>query len=315
MSSKMKILFMGTPDFAVYALKALVESGSYEITVITQPDKPKGRGYTLTPPEVKVYAESVGLTVYQPETLRDESFEKLLGELAPDMIAVAAYGKILPESVINFPKYGCINVHGSLLPEYRGAAPIQRAIIEGKKQTGITIMYMNKGLDTGDMLAKTVIKIEDNDNFESLFDKLASAGAELLLETIPKIVSGDIIPEKQADSLATYAKKIEKSDCLVDFSLPAQSVHDLIRGLSPFPLGYAVKNGVMIKLIASRLSEKTSALPFGSIASVDGALTVVCGDGKCVDITELLTAGKKRMNAVDYLRGNKTAVGDRFDAV
>ncbi len=313
MSGKLKILFMGTPDFAVYALKALVESGDYDISVITQPDKPKGRGYTLTPPEVKVYAESVGLSIYQPETLRGEEFAELLDKLSPDMIVVAAYGKILPENVIDYPKYGCINIHGSLLPEYRGAAPIQRAIIDGKKESGITIMYMNAGLDTGDMLNKTVIQIGENDNFEVLFDKLAEAGAELLLETVPKTVSGEIVPEKQDDSLATYAKKIEKNDCSVDFSLSAQSVHDLIRGLSPFPLGYAVKNGVMIKLITSRLSEKTSDMEAGSIVSVDGALTVVCGDGRCVDLTELLPAGKKRMSAVDYLRGNKTDVGDKFD--
>lgn len=169
----MKILFMGTPDFAVSSLSALYESGKYELTVITQPDKPKGRGYTLTPPEVKVYAEKHGLDVYQPTTLKDEAFSALLERLAPDMIVVAAYGKILPKSVIDYPKYGCINVHGSLLPEYRGAAPIQRAIIDGKNETGITVMYMNEGLDTGDMLKKAVVPIDENDNFETLFDKMA----------------------------------------------------------------------------------------------------------------------------------------------
>lgn len=306
----MKILFMGTPDFAVSSLSALYESGKYELTVITQPDKPKGRGYTLTPPEVKVYAEKHGLDVYQPTTLKDEAFSALLERLAPDMIVVAAYGKILPKSVIDYPKYGCINVHGSLLPEYRGAAPIQRAIIDGKNETGITVMYMNEGLDTGDMLEKAVVPIDENDNFETLFDKMAEKGAELLLDTIPELVSGTVVPEKQDDALATYAKKIEKSDCLIDFSLPAKQVHDRIRGLSPFPLASISFNGAVIKLVASRLSSVFSDNAPGTVVSADGKITVVCGDGLCIDIIEVLPAGKKRMNSADYLRGNKMKVGD-----
>ena len=309
----MKILFMGTPDFAVHSLSALCDCGEYELTVITQPDKPKGRGYVLTPPEVKVYAEEHGLKVYQPNTLRDEDFAKLLSELNPDMIVVAAYGKILPKNVIDYPKYGCINVHGSLLPEYRGAAPIQRAIIDGKTETGVTIMYMNEGLDTGDMLKKVSVKIEQDDNFETLFDKLANAGAELLVKTIPEIVSGQIIPEKQDDSLATYAKKIEKSDCVINFSLSANTVHNQIRGLSPFPLASSVVGGLMIKPITSSVSKERSDKPFGTIVSLDGKITVVCGDGGCIDITELLPAGKKRMKAADFLRGSKLSLGDRFD--
>ncbi len=301
---------MGTPDFAVSSLAALYESGKYELTVITQPDKPKGRGYTLTPPEVKVYAEKHGLDVYQPTTLKDEAFSALLERLAPDMIVVAAYGKILPKSVIDYPKYGCINVHGSLLPEYRGAAPIQRAIIDGKNETGITVMYMNEGLDTGDMLKKAVVPIDENDNFETLFDKMAEKGAELLLDTIPELVSGTVVPEKQDDALATYAKKIEKSDCLIDFSLPAKQVHDRIRGLSPFPLASVSFNGAVIKLVASRLSSVFSDNAPGTVVSADGKITVVCGDGLCIDIIEVLPAGKKRMNSADYLRGNKMKVGD-----
>lgn len=306
----MKILFMGTPDFAVSSLAALYESGKYELTVITQPDKPKGRGYTLTPPEVKVYAEKHGLDVYQPTTLKDEAFSALLERLAPDMIVVAAYGKILPKSVIDYPKYGCINVHGSLLPEYRGAAPIQRAIIDGKNETGITVMYMNEGLDTGDMLKKAVVPIDENDNFETLFDKMAEKGAELLLDTIPELVSGTVVPEKQDGALATYAKKIEKSDCLIDFSLPAKQVHDRIRGLSPFPLASVSFNGAVIKLVASRLSSVFFDNAPGTVVSADGKITVVCGDGLCIDIIEVLPAGKKRMNSADYLRGNKMKVGD-----
>ncbi len=307
-----KILFMGTPDFAVSSLRALYESGEYDIEVVTQPDKPKGRGYALTPPEVKVYALQKGLNVYQPTTLKDGSFDELLGKIAPDMIVVAAYGKILPKSVIDYPKYGCINVHGSLLPEYRGAAPIQRAIIDGKKESGITIMYMNEGLDTGDMLAKTVIRIDEDDNFETLFDKLSQAGAELLLQTVPKIISGDIEPQKQDDSLSTYAKKIEKADCAVNLALPAKKVHDLIRGLSPFPLAFGMRKGSPIKLISSKMSDMTSTLPAGSIVSLDEGITLVCGDGHCITLTELLPAGKKRMSALDYLRGNRLEAGQIF---
>lgn len=309
----MKILFMGTPDFASAMLAALYESGKYDIAVITQPDKPKGRGYTLMPPEVKVYALDHGLTVYQPQTLRDEAFASLLAELDPDMIVVAAYGKILPKNVICYPKYGCINVHGSLLPEYRGAAPIQRAIIDGKAATGITIMYMDEGLDTGDMLAKSEIKIGENDDLETVFDKMAKCGAELLIKTVPEIVAGRVKPEKQDGALATYAKKIEKDDCVLDFSQPAKKVHDLIRGLSPFPLAAATLGGKMLKPVASRLSDKISETPCGTIVSLDGAITVVCGDKRCVDIIEVLPAGKKRMSTPDYLRGARISVGERFE--
>ncbi len=305
----MKILFMGTPDFAVSSLSAIYETKKYDITVITQPDKPKGRGYVLTPSEVKIYAAEHGLTVHQPSTLKDENFMSLLRSINPDMIIVAAYGKILPKAVIDYPKYGCINVHGSLLPEYRGAAPIQRAIIDGKRTTGITIMYMNEELDTGDMLAKVSVPIEEDDNFETLFDKMAKAGAELLVDTVPKIVLGEIYPEKQDERLMSYANKIEKSDCLINFSMSAKGVHDLIRGLSPFPLAFFERNGIIIKIISSRLSDKKSDMPFGTVISTDKNITVVCGDGKCIDICELLPAGKKRMQASDYLRGNKMEIG------
>ena len=206
----MKILFLGTPDFALFSLKALVESNKHEICgVITQPDKPKGRGYALLPPPVKVYALEQELTVYQPDTLRGEEFEKLLCELDPDLIAVAAYGKILPKNVIDYPKYGCINVHGSLLPEYRGAAPMQRAIIDGKAVTGVTIMYMAEGLD---MLLKRELAIGENDNFETIHDGLGSLGANMLVEVIDQLELGTATRIPQDDSLSTYAKKITKED-------------------------------------------------------------------------------------------------------
>ncbi len=303
---------MGTPDFAVSSLKALYECGEHEIAVITQPDKPKGRGYTLTPPEVKVYAESVGLPVYQPTTLRDEAFAVLLDDLDPEMIVVAAYGKILPKNVLDYPKYGCINVHGSLLPKYRGAAPIQRALIEGESETGVTIMYMAEGLDTGDMLYKTVVPITEEDNFETLFDKMAAAGAEALLEVIPSIVDGTVKPEKQDNSLSTYAAKIEKADCSLDFSQSAWAVHNRIRGLSPFPLSSAVRGNTVLKLVRSRLTDRRATAESGTLMTEDGRLYVVCGDGRCLEILELLPAGKKRMSAADYLRGNRIGDGERL---
>ena len=306
----MKILFMGTPDFAVYSLKGLYEAGYGDITVVTQPDKPKGRKYVLTPPEVKVYAESVGLTVYQPESLKDESFEILLKDIDPEMIIVAAYGKILPKSVIDYPKYGCINVHGSLLPKYRGAAPMQRAIIDGESETGITIMYMDVGLDTGDMLAKSTVKITEDDDFESVFERMASEGASLLLKTIPEIVKGSIIPEKQDDSLSTYASKIDKSDCILDPSRSARTLHNRIRGLSPFPLAYVIRGGNPLKIVKTALTDKTSSKPVGSLICDGKRLYTVCGHGECLEILEVLPAGKKRMRAEDYLRGNPVKDGE-----
>ncbi len=301
---------MGTPDFAVASLKALQDSGEYDITVVTQPDKPKGRGYTLTPPEVKVYAESVGLPVYQPTTLKDEAFASLLAELDPEMIVVAAYGKILPKSVLDYPPYGCINVHGSLLPKYRGAAPMQRALIDGEKETGITIMYMAEGLDTGDMLAKTVVPITEEDNFETLFDKMAAAGAKTLLDTIPRILDGSVTPESQDDSLANYAAKIDKADCALDFSQSAKTVHDRVRGLSPFPLSTALRGTTVLKLVRTRLTDRRSEATAGTLAEENGHLYVTCGDGLCLEILELLPAGKKRMQAADYLRGNRLTPGE-----
>ena len=306
----MKILFMGTPDFAVFSLKALVEAGEDVIGVITQPDKPKGRGYTLTPPPVKVYAQQVGLPVWQPTTLRDESFAELLTELAPELIAVVAYGKILPESVIKFPRYRCVNVHGSLLPEYRGAAPMQRAIIDGKETTGITTMYMDVGLDTGDMILKGEIAIEDSDNFESIHDKLGALGAKLLVETVARIKEGNAPSEAQDDTRATYAAKIEKADCLIDFSRSAREIHCQIRGLSPIPLSFThTADGKLLKVIAAERVDKSYDASCGEVVSLDDGITVACGDG-AIKLTYVLPEGKGRMPAADFVRGRKVALGD-----
>jgi len=312
----MRILFMGTPDFALFSLRALVESGEELIGVVTQPDKPKGRGYTLTPPPVKVYALEQGLPVYQPVTLRGEEFAALLATLHPELIVVVAYGKILPANVLEYPTYGCVNVHGSLLPEYRGAAPMQRAIIDGKPETGITTMMMDVGLDTGDMLMVERIAIEENDNFETVHDKLGACGAQVLLRTVAAIKDGSLTRTRQDDSLATYAAKIEKSDCVIDFSRSAKEIHDQIRGLSPIPLSFThTPDGKMLKVSESRMGRKDGvcAAP-GTVVSLDGGLIeVACGEGTVL-LSAVLPEGKKRMRASDFINGRKINVGDVLDS-
>ena len=308
----MKILFMGTPDFALFSLRSLVEAGENVIGVVTQPDKPKGRGYTLTPPPVKVYAMEKEIPVYQPGTLRGEEFATLLSELAPDLIIVVAYGKILPANVLDYPKYGCINVHGSLLPAYRGAAPMQRAIMEGQSETGITTMMMDVGLDTGDMLFVGKVAIEENDNFETIHDKLGVCGAETLLDTIKVLREGTLTRTKQDDSLATYAAKIEKSDCLIDFTKSAMEVHNQIRGLSPIPLAFTyTPDGKMLKIPTTEVAKREGTLaPAGTVLSLAGGkIEVACGTGS-IFVLSVLPEGKKRMAAADFINGRKIAVGD-----
>ena len=307
----MKILFMGTPDFALFSLKALAASDNEIVGVVTQPDKPKGRGYALTPPPVKVFATEMGYPVYQPATLRGEEFASLLEELSPDVIVVVAYGKILPKNVLDFPKYGCINVHGSLLPEYRGAAPMQRAIIDGKKQTGITTMYMAEGLDTGDMLLKETVDITDSDNFETIHDKLGECGATLIVRTLEGIENGSVSRIPQNEEGATYAAKILKEDCALDFSRSAREIHDLIRGVSPFPLSFThTADGKLLKVVASRIYKEEGELgKAGEVISLEDGITVACGKG-AVTLTRVLPEGKPRMDASDFIRGRKVALGD-----
>ena len=307
----MKILFMGTPDFAVFSLEALTKTEHKVIGVVTQPDKPKGRGYEMMPPPVKIFAQNAGIPTYQPKTLRDEAFASLLSELDPDVIAVVAYGKILPVNVLEYPKYGCINVHGSLLPEYRGAAPMQRAIIDGKSETGITTMYMADGIDTGDMLLKEVVKIESTDNFEDIHDKLGACGAKLLVKTLEGLEKGEIQRIPQDHALATHAAKITKEDCLIDFSKSAKEVHDLIRGLSPIPLSFThTPDGKLLKIVAAQVAENDGALgKAGEVLSVDNGITVACGKG-AVRLLRVLPEGKPKMDADAFVRGRKIALGD-----
>ena len=307
----LRILFMGTPDFAEMCLRALVENGQNVVGVFSQPDKQKGRGMKVQYCDVKRYALEKELAVYQPETLKDGAVQELLEELNPDIIVVVAYGKILPEYVLNFPKYGCINVHGSLLPEYRGASPIQRAVIDGKKITGVTTMYMDKGLDTGDMLLTKEYEIGENTNTGEAFDDLAKIGAELLLETLEGLEKGAITPIAQDSSKATYAEKIFKDECAVSFDEKAQTVHNKIRGLYPFPGAFCYHNGKMLKLCESRLYKEN--VPAGKAGEVVGlskdGILVKCSDG-AVLITKVKPEGKGEMNAFDLINGRKIAMGN-----
>ncbi len=311
----MKIVFMGTPDFAVASLSALCENGYTPIAAICQPDKPKGRGFKMIPPAVKVYAESKGIPVYQPNTLRGEEFAVLLSELDPDMIVVASYGKILPPNVIAYPKYGCINVHGSLLPEYRGAAPIQRAIMNGERMTGITTMLMDDGLDTGDMLLIERTEITNEDNFESLHDRLANIGGELLVRTVNGILDGSVRPTPQPSEGATYAQKIQKEECHISLGLSARQVWNNIRGLSPIPLAYVLlPSGERLKIVrAELLCENEPLAPAGTVLALsskgEGSIDVACGNG-AIRIFDVIPEGKGRMSAAAFVCGRKVSVGD-----
>jgi len=310
----MRILFMGTPEFALTVLRALVESGEEIIGAVTRADRPSGRGHRLTPPPVKEYALEKGIPCLQPSTLRGEEFARQLEELSPDLIAVASFGMILPSNVIHFPKYGCVNVHASLLPEYRGAAPIQRAIIDGRKFTGVTTMMMDEGLDTGDMLLSRRVEIADEDDFGSVHDKLAAAGAEALLDTLKLIREGKLVrtPQPPVDSREVYAAKITDAEALIDFSLPARKVFDLIRGLSPSPLAFTrTPDGRVLKIVRARMADDGETETPGRIVSVKRGITVACGDGRGrITFLELIPAGRGKMDASAFANGRGAAAGD-----
>ncbi len=309
----MKILFMGTPDFALFSLRALVDAGENVAAVVTQTDKPKGRGMTLSPPPVKVYATERGIPVYQPKTLKDGAFETELRAIDPDIIIVVAYGKILPKYVLDYPKYGCINIHGSLLPKYRGAAPMQRAIMEGETVTGVTSMYMAEGLDTGDMLLTEEVAIAPDDNFEAVHDKLGAAGARVLLRTVDAAKRGDLHPIKQNDADSTYAAKIEKAECLVDWAWDAKRLHDKIRGLSPFPLAYTtLPGGKLFKIVRAHPESESASAPAGTVIAADkSGIKVACGSGVLV-IDAATPEGKKAQSAADLVNGRQIAVGAKL---
>ncbi len=308
----MRIVFMGTPDIAASCLSALLAAGEEVVAVVTQGDKPKGRGYTLTPPPVKLLALERGIPVYQPETLRGGAFDEILATLAPDLIAVVAYGKILPPSVLSLPRYGCINVHASLLPKYRGAAPIQRAIMDGERETGVTTMYMAEGLDTGDMLLSEKIAIGDEDNFETVHDRMAEVGGRLLVDTVRLLRDGRAVRIPQNGEAATYAHKIEKADCHLDLTRPARELDPYIRGLSPIPLSFVRRSdGKMLKILRAAVAEGKGTP--GEILALDdgrdGGILVACGEGALL-LKEVLPEGKGRMKAADFVRGRQMKIGE-----
>lgn len=304
----MKIVFMGTPEFAVPSLKVLVDSGEEVAAVVAQPDKPQGRGLKLSPPPTKVFAEERGIPVLQPQGIRTEAFLRDLAELNPDVIIVAAYGKILPRSVLELPGFGCINVHASILPEYRGAAPVNWAIARGEKVTGVTIMRMDEGMDTGDILLTREVPIDDDDTGETLSGKLSLAGAELLLLALENLKRGELHPLKQDDSLATYAPMLKKEDGRIDWSKPAREIRNLIRGMQPWPGAFTLLGGKLLKIYKAAISEGGAGKEGEVITAPQGVLRVMTGKGS-LDILELQMEGGKRLPSRDFLSGRKIEPG------
>lgn len=295
----MRIVFMGTPDFAVPSLEALLRRGHEIAAVYTQPDKPKGRGHKLLPPPVKVLALEHNIPVCQPTTLRNAEAVETLRAFEPELIVVAAYGKILPPDVLTIPPRGCINVHGSLLPQYRGAAPIQWAVLNGDKISGVTIQRMAEGVDTGDILAKVQTEIGEDETSGELFDRLMMLGAELLIDTIDKLDT--LTPEPQDEALATHAPMLQKEMGAVDWAKPASEVHNLVRGLNPWPAAYLTLDGKRMKLWRTKIV-KVNGLP-GVLTVLDGEMTVYCGSD-AVQLLEIQPENGKRMRGSDYLRGH-----------
>ncbi len=307
----MKIVYMGTPDFAVGALESIINNGHEVSAVITQPDKPKGRSKALVPTPVKAKAMEYNIPVYQPEKVRDEETVTMLKDINPDVIVVAAYGQILPESILNIPKYGCINIHASLLPKYRGAAPIEWSIIDGEDKTGVTTMYMERGLDTGDMLDKVEVIIEKNDNGKTLHDKLAVAGADLILQTLAKLSAGTAVRTPQNNDDSCYAVMLKKDMGNIDFSKSAHEIERLIRGLNPWPCAYSTIDGKGVKFYAAEVidTDRQAGYKPGEIIEVaKKTFTIACGKGALV-VKNLQPEGKKPMDTVAYLNGNKITVG------
>lgn len=305
----MKIVFMGTPDFAVPSLEKLIENG-YEVSaVFTQTDKPKGRGNKLAFSPVKEFALSHNIRVYQPVSLKKEieAYVPVIKELAPDAIVVVAYGKILPPEVLSIPRLGCVNVHGSLLPKYRGAAPIQWTVLNGDEYGGITTMLMAEGLDTGDMLLKEAVKVGENETAAEYYERLSHVGAELLMKTLPLLESGEIIPEKQCEEEASYAPMLSKEMSPIDFSKPAKLVYDQIMGLSDWPCASCMIDGKKLKVYKCEIASLSGSHQPGEVVNQND-FTVACGTGT-VRFTVVQAEGSKKMAAADYLRGHPIKKG------
>ena len=307
----MRIMFMGTPEISATCLKALVDADMDVVAVVTGKDKPRGRGNVMTPTAVKAVALENNIPVHTPKTLRDEAFAELLGQYNPDIIVVVAYGKILPKNVIDYPRLGCVNLHVSLLPKYRGAAPMQRAIMEGESETGVTVMYMAEGLDTGDIISVEKFPILPTDDFEAIHDRSAEVGAVLLSKTIEEIYNGTATRTVQDDSLACYAKKVEKEDCKLDFTLSAKKLDFTIRGVTPIPGAFCYLGGKMLKI--NKATPIDGRGTPGKVIDLsdkgEGYVTVACGEG-ALRITALIPEGKGKMTAGDFVRGRKISLGD-----
>ena len=300
----MKVIFMGTPDFAVGTLEALVKSEHEVVAVVTQPDKPKGRGKAMQPTPVKEVAVRENIPVLQPRKVRDPEVVEELRTFDADVIVVVAFGQLIPKSILTLTKYGCINVHGSLLPKYRGAAPIQWAVIDGEKESGITTMQMDEGLDTGDMLLKKVIPLEKEETGGSLFDKLSVAGAELLLETLDALEKGTVTPEKQSkESPTAYAKMLTKEMGAIDWKKDAVSVERLIRGLNPWPSAYTHIHGKTLKIWRAEVTDGDGTKAPGTVLSGGKGELLIQTGKDALKITELQLEGKKRMDTAAFLRG------------
>ena len=306
----MKIVFMGSPEFSVPCLKVLAESSHEIAAVFTQPDKPRGRrGNQLVPTAVKSAALEYGYKVYQPLSLKKgddaENSMKILKDISPDLIVVTAYGQILPKEILELPRYGCINIHASLLPKYRGAAPINWVILNGENETGVTSMQMSEGLDTGDMLIKKSTPIDKNETYEELYARLSVMGGEVLRETLDAIENNTLTPEKQNDELSCYSPMIKKEMSALDFTKSAQEVHNIIRGVT----GFTILDGKRIKIFRSEVSDISGET--GTVSD-EKKFAVACGDGKSVVFTEVQPEGKKRMKTDDFLRGKKLTKGEKL---
>lgn len=308
----MKIMFMGTPEISREVLSALVSAGREVVAVVTGEDKPRGRGKVMTPTPTRAYADERGIPTFTPRTLRDDAFMETLRAVDPDIIVVVAYGKILPKSVISYPRYGCINLHVSLLPKYRGAAPMQRAIMDGESETGVTVMQMDEGLDTGDILLSESFPILPDDDFERIHDKSIEVGSPLLLRALTEIEAGTIKPVKQDDSLACYASKVEREDCKLDFTLPAKKLDFIIRGVTPFPGAFVYLNGKMLKISRALPIDKSGEAGVVSELSGTGDGYIIIGTGEgSLKVLSVIPEGKGRMSAGDLVRGRKIQIGDK----
>ena len=310
--NNLKIVFMGTPDFAVPCFKILNEN--YEvIAVITQPDRPKGRGQKLTPSPIKEYALEHNLTVLQPEKIKTSETEEQLKKLAPDLIVVVAFGQILSKAILDIPQLGCINVHASLLPKYRGAAPIHWSIINGETKTGITTMYMDVGLDTGDMILKEEVSISAKMNTGELHDTLMNIGAKTLLQTIKQIAEGSVVRNKQNDAEASYAPLLTKELERINWLLPAQEIYNLVRGLNPWPVAFSIFKGKKLKIWQTKVIDNVTIGEIGTVLSLtETGFTVQTGKG-ILEILELQPESKRKMTAKDFVCGNQIAINDKLE--